>query len=68
MSLPAKEQDIITQVKFIAWENNETLRLIDISADPYIEELIKIDENHLTTEVDSMTIPYLHLEDYYVKE
>ena len=68
LSLPGKEQDIITQVKFIAWENNETLRLIDISADPYIEELIQIDDGELTHEVDSMTIPYLHLGDYYVKE
>ena len=45
-----------------------TLRLIDISADPYIEELIQIDDGELTREVDSMTIPYLHLDDYYVKE
>ena len=59
LSLPAREKDIITQVKFIAWEDHETLRLIDISADPYIEELIKIDNNELTSEVDSMTIPYL---------
>ena len=68
LSLPAREQDIITQVKFIAWEDHETLRLIDISADPYIEELIKIDNNELTSEVDSMTIPYLQLDEYYVKE
>ena len=30
--------------------------------------MIKIDNNELTSEVDSMTIPYLQLDDYYVKE
>ena len=68
LSLPKKEQDIITQVKFIAWEDNETLRLIDINADPFIEELIKINDAPLTEEVDSMTIPYLYLRDYWVKD
>ena len=43
----------------MAWEDNETLRLIDINADPFIEELIKINDNPITEEVDSMTIPYL---------
>jgi len=42
LSLPKEEQEIITQAKFIAWEDNKTLRLIDINADPHIEELILI--------------------------
>ena len=63
--MPKKEQEIIIQAKFIAWEDNTSLRLIDINANPFVEELIQISNEKLTKEVDSMTIPYLYLKEYW---
>ena len=42
IELPKDEAWVIMQTKFISWENNDALRLIDMFADPPIEEIIEI--------------------------
>ena len=39
--LPKDECKIVTQIKFIAWESQNKLKLVAIDADPPIEKIIQ---------------------------
>ena len=40
--LPKDETKIVTQTKFMAWESENKLKLVDIDADPPIEKIIRV--------------------------
>ena len=56
---------VFEQARFMAWEDNTSVRLIDVNADPLIEELIEIpervgnEEKVLTRRLASGTVPYI---------
>lgn len=56
----------------MAWQNAEQISLIDINADPFIEEIIQIpeeaqlpdDKGEMSYEVAAATVPFLDVEPY----
>lgn len=57
------------QTRFMAWEDNRLVSLIDVTADPKVHEIIEIPENpddglELSYEVAAGTKPYLETEFY----
>jgi len=59
---------VMQQTKFMAWESNNLVSLIDIDADPHIHEVIEIPEKteatKLSYEVAAGTIPFFDKEPY----
>lgn len=41
---PKTGSEVFEQARFMAWEDNSSVRLIDVNADPFIEDLIEIPE------------------------
>ena len=39
---PKSGNEVYEQARFIAWEDNRSIRLIDVNADPFIEQLIHV--------------------------
>jgi len=64
---------VFEQTRFLAWESNTALRLIDVNADPFVHELIRVPARsegttcELSLEKSSGTVPYLDIEPYQQK-
>ena len=57
------------QTRFMCWNNRKHISVIDINADPFIEEIIEIPEDcnekeKLSYEVAAATIPFLDISPY----
>ena len=73
---PKAQNEVFEQTRFIAWENNSTIKLIDVNADPPILEVMEIPDlskeeresgdTKFTREKASGSIPYLDKEPYSV--
>ena len=66
---PRDRNQVIQQARFMAWEDERQISLIDITAEPIIHEIIQIPETkdapkQLSYEVASGAVQYLDMEPY----
>lgn len=67
---PKSGNGIFEQARFIAWEDNKSIRLIDVNADPFIESLIQVpdrlysEDQEVSRELASGTVPYIDIGPY----
>ena len=66
---PRRPEEITMQARFMAWNTPNHISLIDVNAEPHIQEIIQIPEepyagDQLSYEVTSASIPFLDIEPY----
>mmetsp|Transcript_2941 Transcript_2941/g.3481 ORF Transcript_2941/g.3481 Transcript_2941/m.3481 type:complete len:235 (+) Transcript_2941:255-959(+) len=66
---PKNRRQVVQQARFMAWENNTQLSVIDVNADPFIHEIIELPETkdepyRMSYEVASGAEPYVDMEPY----
>jgi hypothetical protein len=63
------ESNVIEQLKFLAWKDNDTIRVIDYQNPDAIEKLLSISKSQksgFTEEISSSSVPYLDHDLYKV--